>query len=525
MSWIDIGIIALVVLCGLIGVLRGAKKSLLALGAFVVSLLLAFFLSNVVAEAFLGIDAIKNFVVGNGAFESEFSLANWIYKGLGENTAGIPEDAYLYQHFFAPVQEIIGASTVTFDPVQGRAIYLAFMLFSALCGVGIFFVARFLLMIVTAIVKSYIGKKKSIGSRLLGFGVSFVQGGIAAFAVTLVFTCFGGLAFVPGFGKIENEFEHGNAVFCNHLYTGAYAVRNKLFLPDTEMYGRLIGIVTGGEEIPDPDTEKLAGNRLELFVDINNLNYKNDPWSVDPETKKRVFDGNIAEAIVADDYKSVGFDGIMQAILDYNAQTAGIIDDTSKLAEIADSEFATLCNLVRTNDVNYSIQNSIDKLIGYLNIYIANYDAGALLTDPEKITQWNTNVLSNDYKNISDTIDELITRFAPFETLFGEYPDLESQMPERVSAGPRQPDQSGDGSGTTTPPDQSGDGSGTTTPPDQSGDGSGTTTPPDQSGDGSGTATPPDQSDDGSGTTTPPDQSGDGSGTTTPPDQGDGGNE
>ena len=358
MSWIDIAIIALVVLFGLIGVIRGAKKSFLALGAFVVAFLLAFFLANVVAEAFIGIDSIKNFVLGNGAFESEFSLANWIYRGLGENTAGIPEDAYLYQHFFAPIDQIIGGSTVTFDPVQGRAIYLAFLIFSALCGVGIFFIARFLLMIVTAIIKSYIGKKKTIGSRLLGFVVSFVQGGIIAFALTLVFSCVGGFAFVPGFDKIENEYEHGNAVFCNQLYGGAYAVRNHLFLPDTEMYGRMIVSVTGKGEIVDPDTEKLSGNRLELFEDINNVNYKNDPWSVDPETQKRKFDGNTADAIVADDYKSVGFDGIIQAILDYNTQAAGIIDDTTKLTDISDSDFATFCNLVITDRKSTRLNSS-----------------------------------------------------------------------------------------------------------------------------------------------------------------------
>ena len=94
---------------------------------------------------------------------------------------------------------------MTFDPVQGRAIYLAFLIFSALCGVGIFFIARFLLMIVTAIIKSYIGKKKTIGSRLLGFVVSFVQGGIIAFALTLVFSCVGGFAFVPPLYRTNGE--------------------------------------------------------------------------------------------------------------------------------------------------------------------------------------------------------------------------------------------------------------------------------------------------------------------------------
>ena len=69
MSWIDIAIIALVVLFGLAGVLKGVKKSALSLGAFLVAFVLAFFLANVVAEAFMGIEGVKNFVVGNGVGE------------------------------------------------------------------------------------------------------------------------------------------------------------------------------------------------------------------------------------------------------------------------------------------------------------------------------------------------------------------------------------------------------------------------------------------------------------------------
>ena len=155
MAWIDIAILAIVVLFGVFGVLRGIKKSALSLGAFLVAFVLAFFLANVIAEAMLGIDAVKGFVLGNGVFGEEggFSLANLVYQGLGDNRAGIGEGSLLAEYYFNPIAEIIAQSSVNVTPEQGMAIYIAFIMFSAICGVAIFIVVRFLLMIVTAIVK------------------------------------------------------------------------------------------------------------------------------------------------------------------------------------------------------------------------------------------------------------------------------------------------------------------------------------------------------------------------------------
>ncbi|MDE6402028.1 MAG: CvpA family protein, partial [Clostridiales bacterium] len=214
MSWVDISIIALVVLLGLFGVLKGFKKSLLSLGAFLIAFLLAFFLANVIAEALLGIEGVKTFVVGNGFDEkADFSLANWIYHSMGEGNYS----PFLLENFYKPVLEIIDkANLVGVDAAQGSAIYLAFLMFSAICGVGIFIIARFLLVIVTVIVKSYIGKKKSPLSRLSGFVIGAARGALWAFAITLVFSGFGGLAFVPAFDYVESEYEHKSAVFCQH---------------------------------------------------------------------------------------------------------------------------------------------------------------------------------------------------------------------------------------------------------------------------------------------------------------------
>lgn len=430
MSWIDIGIIALVVLMGLFGVFKGFKKSLLAMGAFLIAFLLAFFLANVVAEALLGIEGIKGFVLGNGFGEkSDFSLAKWIYNSMGEGSYS----PFLLENFYKPVLEIVAkANIVGVDAAQGSAIYLAFIMFSAICGVGIFIVARLLLVIVTVIIKSYIGKKKSPLSRLSGFVLGAARGAMWAFAVTLVFSCFGGLTFMPAFGYVEAEYERKSAVFCQHFNSGAYYIRNKLFLPDKDMYGRLVELVFKKENTDDPNAEKLTGARLELFINLSNLNYENQPWTIDPSTKKRVYDANNANPYNATDYADVGFDNVAKAILDYNAQAAAFIDDTVNLAEATETEFAAYNGIVQ-NNAN-SVYAKTNALFTALRGYKADYDYGKKLTDTQMIETWNNTTLSNDYNNIRNIINDIASLYNGIE-VFGEFPDLTDIMPERVSAG------------------------------------------------------------------------------------------
>ena len=556
MSWIDIAIIALVVLCGLTGLLRGFKKSLLSLGAFIIAFVLAFFLSNVIAEALLGVDAIKGFVLGNGAFEEEFSLANWIYHGLGENNGGISSESFLGKNFFAPITEIIQSSTVNISPDKGLAMYTAFLMFSAICGVGIFLVIRFLLMIVTAIIKSYIGKKKTVGSRLAGFLISAVQGAVLAFAVTIVFTCFGGLVFAPGFDVIENEYESPSAVLATPMYEGAYAIRNKLFLPNEGMYGRIVNLVVK-KDYENPDTEKLTGDRLQLFVEAGNLNYDYNyeggvaPWSV--VDAKRAFNDEHATLRSAREFAEVGFHNVMQAVLDYNKQAAAVIDDTTKLGDITD--FNKYVGIVKGNTTSAHI--AMNTLVSELRAYIEDYKTGSKLTDQREIEAFNTVTLSNDYNKVKAALAELENRYGDLKPVFGECPALGSLVPERVNAGQGRhvcahvceicgnctdPDcaewvcsykcnghhvceSACETCGKCTnaecteeacadkckghepPPEQGGEGEGgEVTPPEQGGEGEGgEVTPPEQGGEGEGgEVTPPEQG----GEVTPPEQGG-----------------
>ncbi|MCH5164981.1 MAG: CvpA family protein [Clostridiales bacterium] len=442
MSWIDIGIIALVVLLGLFGVWKGLKKSLLSTGAFLIAFLLAFFLANVVAEALIGIEGIKGFVLGDGFDEkSSFSLANWIYHSLQKEGTSI--SPYIMKHFYNPIIEIIAKAKVDISPDQGLAVYLAFLMFSAICGVGIFIIVRFLLVIVTVIVKSYIGKAKTPLTRLFGFIVGAMRGAMWAFAITLVFTCFGGLTFMPAFGAVEKEYEHKNGVVCESFNNGAYYIRNNLFLPDSDMYGRIVERMGKKDPKPNEDLEKLTGGRLELFINLSNLNYENSPWTIDQATKKRKFDENDATPINASEFAKVGFENVVKAILEYNKAAAEFVDNLENLKDLSEANFVAYNGIIQSNTT--SVYNNMNSLMTNLRAYIVDFEYGQTLTGQTEIDNWNNTTLSDDYNKIKLTLQAIAEQYGAIQE-FAEFPDLTDLIPDRVNAGPQQEEgPSGDG--------------------------------------------------------------------------------
>ena len=422
MSWIDVAILALVVLIGLLGVWRGVKKSALSLGAFLISFLLAFFLANVIAEAFLGIDSIKSFVLGNGFdAKSTWSLAKWIYGGTAGKTLG--DTSYLGLHFYKPILDIVNSTNVGVSQEVGFALYGAFMMFSAICGVGIFIVVRLLLIIVTVIVNTYISKKKSVVSRLFGFVLGAIRGALWVFAFTIVFSCFGGYTFVSGINSIQKEYEN-NAVVCNYFNDGAYGMRNGLLLPDKDTYGRIVEMVYKKQSTTDPNAEKLSGDRLNLFINVSNLNYDNNPWSI-TELKKRSFDVAGARERKAAEFTSTGFDTVVQAILDYNQSIADTVDDTTKLKELTAAQFETLNFIVAPSDDSYNMDVLMTALWRNLRQYEKDYNKPAADTELSVLNS----TLAADYNAITEAITSIKEKYKQFESAFGEFPTLE--LPQR----------------------------------------------------------------------------------------------
>lgn len=415
MSWIDIAIIGAVVLVGLIGLLKGVKKSALSLGAFVISFLVAFFLANVVAEALLGVDVIKGFVLGNGQ-EGGWSLASWIYNGRG----GMQMDgeSFLFLNFFKPMDDIVNSVTTAAPPEMGFAMYGAYVLFSAIIGVGLFIVARFLLIIPIAIIKSFLGGKGGVLGRLFGFLLGCVRGALWALAIMVVFTSVGGYTFASGINSVQAEFEH-NAVICNRFYSAAYSIRNKLFLPNADTYGRVVELVYKTEP-DDTENEKLTGNRLKLYIDISNLGYDGTPWTID-QNQCRSFNAEVGAERAGAEFQSVGFDAATNAILEYNKSVAAKIDNIE--ITISDDTLGTLCGL--TNGDGNTLTAKTDALWAALRAYANSY------TDPtEDDTDKKNSTLSTNYDNAVAALNELKAMYAPFDEAFGlTFPEL--TLPEK----------------------------------------------------------------------------------------------
>lgn len=435
MSWIDVAILAAVVLVGVIGIFRGVQKSAVALGAFLVSFILAFFLANVIAEAMLGIDGIKMFVLGDGVGEgAQWSLAKWIYSGIN----GIQDDkSFIFVNFYKPIYDIVNSAQVAIPAgagvspqAVGFSMYGAFMILSAICGVGIFIIVRFLLIIVTVIIKSFIGKKKTALSRVFGFVLGAVRGALWMFAITVVFSCFGGYTFVSGIQSMENEYEN-NAVVCGYFNEWAYGLRNKLLLPDRDAYGRIVEMVYKKQAGTDPNAEPLPYERLRVFVGASNAGYDTNPWSI-TEQKKRAFDESVAggKERTASEFAKTGFDAAIQAILDYNKaiyEKIGNMSDAD-LSKLSTDEFKKMADLFDNNSENDNVNMRMDNLWKALRDYERDYATLPDKNAPNAESIFNS-TLSGDYNAVKLAWNDLKSKYSAYEELFGAFPN--NELPEK----------------------------------------------------------------------------------------------
>ncbi len=414
MSWVDIVIIAFVVLLAGLGVLKGVKKSSVALVAFAVAFVIAFFLSNVVAEAMLNIEGVKRFVLGGEGF----SLYTWLYKSIGSSE---PSE-FLVENFYRPVLDVIGGYagyTPEFTIAQGQALYLAFTVFSAIVGVGLFLVARLLLTIVTVIIKSYIGRKKSGLSRLFGFFVGAIRGAAWAMAITIVFSAVGGFSFVGAFDKVESEYE--KSVIGKYVNQYSYAVKNKLFLPDADMYARIVDksgfAVKGGDETPPAD---VTGTRLDIYISLMNFNCTGDKYSKDAQDKLTVNE-EVAELNPAVDFGDSGYAELITSIMNYNTNAAtGIWNRTLLADDISAAELGNYMNIIQSG--NDSIYNAWNDIITDLRNYEFKIDDSRGITNEDVIRSVNAD-LKTLYDSINGKLDSLSAKYASLSAL-GAFPEL-----------------------------------------------------------------------------------------------------
>lgn len=430
MSWIDVAILALVVLVGVIGIFKGVQKSALSLGAFLVAFILAFFLANVVAEALLSTDGVKTLVLGDGVGENaQWSLANWIYSsGISDGTN---TQSFIFTNFYTPMREIVESAQLAIpaeagvNPVDiGFAMYGAFMMLSAICGVGIFIIVRFLLIIVTVIIKSFIGKKKSAISRVFGFFIGAIRGALWVFAFTVVFSCFGGYN-VAGIQAIESEYEN-NTVVSGFFNEWAYGLRNNLLLPNKDACGRIVELVYKKEVGADPNAEPLPYQRLRLFVGASNTLYETNPWSI-KNNKRDCDEAAKSKDRKAGEFEKTGFDTVVQAILDYNKSICEKVDKMSDadLSVLAPDDFRVIADLFDNNSDTDNINLRMDNLWTVLRdyeYYYANF--------PEnEVESVFTSTIKSKYVAVTTALSDLKGKYTTYEHLFGKFPEY--KVPDR----------------------------------------------------------------------------------------------
>ncbi len=440
MSWVDIVIISLVALLAVAGVIGGIKKSTLSLVAFLVAFIISFFAAKVVTEAMLGVDAIRFFVFGAGLGDSApWSLANWIYKGFSESAMTDTSQMLFYKPIIDIISQYGGYST-QFTQEMGFALYSAFLMLSAIVGVGLFLVTRLLLCIVTMIVKSFFGKKKSPVQRLTGMLVGAVRGFCWALALTIAFSTVGGLTIYDkekpvedqapsAFEKIEREYE--NSVVGKYVNQWAYSIRNAMFLPDINMYGRLVDLsgLNVREEDKDDET-KIIGAKLDLLVDIYNLNYKTDsPYTTDKNTGLLVEPADPqAGRIDPAEYANTGFDAAVKAIMDYNTAAAEKIR-SGGINDMSETEVALYKQIVQDGaDSIYDLWLGAKRVITDLGNYSQLITDGQKLSTEEAITDQNGK-LKAKYDEIVSKFEKLKIAYVSLKPTFG---DLTFELPELV---------------------------------------------------------------------------------------------
>ena len=187
MSYIDIGIIAFVVLGALIGLWRGTGKALIKLVCFLLAVLTCFFLSDYCLRFLLGVEAIKNLALGDTF--SIYSLIKGAFNGSGEATGVVK---MLYEPLLARYQAIGGAAAWGATEEQFLAVAMSLHLFTVLMTVILYAAARIIASILGYVLKIiFVHGEPNIVSRIGGLAIGAVKGAVtvmlALFIVSAIF--------------------------------------------------------------------------------------------------------------------------------------------------------------------------------------------------------------------------------------------------------------------------------------------------------------------------------------------------
>ena len=252
MSWLDLAIIGIVVLGAFLGLWRGFFKSVISLFGWLVSFIIAFFITKPIVGALLDAEKVKNFVVGDG---SGWSLYSWIYRSLPDLSSGFWSK--LLKSLISVATDV--AASGNGDVNTNVALMLANGVFSVIVCLGIFIVIRFLLLLFTMFANA-MTKDKLTGAanRLFGLVIGAVKGVGFVCVIMVLMTFLMGVGFMA---PVREQLD--KSVIGAPLYKQISRATDSVISGGKNRLETLLRIWARGNENTDGDNENNGGNNGE----------------------------------------------------------------------------------------------------------------------------------------------------------------------------------------------------------------------------------------------------------------------
>lgn len=299
--YIDIAIIALVVIGALIGLWRGFFKSLISFFGWTVSFIIAVFITKPIAGALLDLAKIRRFVVGT----SGWSLYTWIHGKLDFIGTG----SFL-ETILRPVLKV--AQSVEGDLVSNVALLLANGVFNVIVCIALLLLLRLLMLLFTMFANA-MTKDKCVGAlnRLLGMVFGAVKGFALVVFIMMMFTFVMGLSFMS---KVRDQIDDNHSVIAAPLYKQVSRLTNKLLSGNKTMLEKLITFAgldkiagDGDEQTPAYVGEYISeeDGTSQIVITLRADGTFTQSAAGDERTGTYMADGNALQLTFADDGETV----------------------------------------------------------------------------------------------------------------------------------------------------------------------------------------------------------------------------
>ena len=170
MSYVDMAVLAVLILAALVGLWRGVGKELIAFTCFVLALVACFLIADYCLRFVMEIEVIRNLALGD-----TFSIRKLIGQVINIETEGVL--SHLYQPMLDRYDQLGGMAVWGATEAEYLSIAISLHIFTIVLTLVLFIAARILASIVGYILKIiFIQGEPNPVSRVLGLLVGAVKG-------------------------------------------------------------------------------------------------------------------------------------------------------------------------------------------------------------------------------------------------------------------------------------------------------------------------------------------------------------